>query len=117
MSGAKRLDALDAIDVGALVQSAVALPAGTSMADAQQTLDQAGESIGRRGSAPTVAPVATGRVAWNSVPADSAQAAVGGGAVARRSTTGEAVLSDIPSPARSGATARPVAELSLQCRC
>ena len=93
MSGAKRLDALDAIDVGALVQSAVALPAGTSMADAQQLLTTGGVDrlvlLGADG-----APVATvDGVAWNSVPAEQrAQTPLAAVAVP---LPAEAVLSDI----------------------
>ena len=93
MSGAKRLDALDAIDVGALVQSAVALPARTSMADAQQLLTTGGVDrlvlLGADG-----APVATvDGVAWNSVPAEQrARTPLAAVAVP---LPAEAVLSDI----------------------
>jgi len=93
MSGAKRLDALDAIDVGALVQSAVALPAGTSMADAQQLLTTGGVDrlvlLGADG-----APVATvDGVAWSSVAAEQrAQTPLAAVAVP---LPAEAVLSDI----------------------
>jgi Zn-dependent protease len=93
MSGAKRLDALDAIDVGALVQSAVALPAGTSMADAQQQLTSGGvDRLVLLG--PDGAPVATvDGVAWNSVPAEQrAQTPLAAVAVP---LPAEAVLSDI----------------------
>jgi Zn-dependent protease len=93
MSGAKRLDALDAIDVGALVQSAIALPAGTSMADAQQLLTTGGvDRLVLLG--PDGAPVATvDGVAWNSVPAEQrAQTPLAAVAVP---LPAEAVLSDI----------------------
>jgi Zn-dependent protease len=110
MNGAKRLDELDAIDVAALVQSAVALPAATSMADAQLRLTSGGvDRLVLLG--PDGAPVATvDGVAWNSVPAEHrAQTPLAAVAVP---LPPEAVLTDISTGSELARGAAPAAASS-----